>query len=122
MSPTLDAKRADERAGRTAEIAAGVLLQLKGYRIVARRFRGFRGEVDLIARRGSVLVFVEVKRRPNMIAAAQSVSPRQRARIIAAAEEFVAARPRLSALGVRFDAILIAPRRFPRHLVDAWRP
>lgn len=122
MSQMLDAKRAEERAGRAAETVAGVLLRLKGYRVLARRFRGMRGEIDLIARRGAVLAFVEVKRRPTAAAAAESVTPRQRARIAAAAEEFVAARPRLSGLGIRFDAILIAPKKFPRHLVDAWRP
>jgi putative endonuclease len=118
----LDAKRADERAGRTAEIVAAILLQIKGYRVVARRFRGYRGEVDLIARRGAVLAFVEVKRRPDLSAAVEAVTVRQRRRIAAAAEEFVAARPRLSQLGIRFDAVLVAPRRLPRHLVDAWRP
>jgi putative endonuclease len=122
MSGTLDAKRAGERAGRTAEAVAGMLLRLKGYRVLARRFRGMRGEIDLVARRGAVLAFVEVKHRPTAAAAAESVTPRQRARIAAAAEEFVAARPRLSGLGIRFDAILVAPGKFPRHLADAWRP
>jgi len=122
MRRLLDAKRAEERAGRTAETVAATMLRLKGYRVLARRFRGVRGEVDLIARRGSVLAFVEVKRRPTIVAAAESVSPRQRARIAAAAEEFIAAHPRLSGLGIRFDAILVAPGKLPRHLVDAWRP
>lgn len=122
MSQVLDSKRADERAGRRAETVARVLLRLKGYRVLARRFRGLRGEVDLIAQRGAVVAFVEVKWRPTAVLAAESVSPRQRARIVAAAEEFVAARPRLWRHGIRFDAILVAPGKFPRHLVDAWRP
>lgn len=121
-APASDAKRADERAGRTAEAIAATLLRLKGYRVLARRFRGRRGEIDLVARRGSVLAFIEVKRRASIVAAAESVSPRQRARIAAAAEEFIAARPRLGGLGIRFDAILVASGKFPRHLADAWRP
>lgn len=121
MSRPLDAKRAEERAGRRAEAVAAMMLRLKGYRVLAQRFRGLRGEVDLIARRGSVVVFVEVKRRPSLTVAAESVSPRQRARIAAAAEEFIAARPRLSRLGIRFDAILVVPGKLPRHLADAWR-
>ena len=117
-----NAKKLDERAGRAAETAAAMLLRLKGYRVLSRRFQGRRGEVDLIARRGSILAFVEVKRRPSVETAAESISPRQRARIIAAAEEFVAARPRLTSLGIRFDAVLVAPGKLPRHIADAWRP
>jgi putative endonuclease len=120
--PDNDARRADERAGRTAEAIAATLLRLKGYRVLARRFRGQRGEIDLIARRGSVLAFIEVKRRVSIAAAAESVTPRQRARIAAAAEEFIATRPRLGGLGIRFDAILVASGKFPYHLADAWRP
>jgi putative endonuclease len=117
-----NAKKLDERAGRTAETAAAMLLRLKGYRVLSRRFQGRRGEVDLIARRGSILAFVEVKRRPSVEVAAESISPRQRARIVAAAEEFVAARPRLTLLGIRFDAVLVVPGKLPRHIADAWRP
>ena len=117
-----DVKRLDERSGRAAETVAAMLLRLKGYRVLSRRFQGRRGEVDLIARRGSVLAFVEVKRRPSIATAAESISPRQRARIAAAAEEFVAARPRLAPLGIRFDAVLVTPGKLPRHIADAWRP
>jgi putative endonuclease len=122
VSRHLAAKRAEERAGRTAETVAGILLRFKGYRVLGRRFRGLRGEIDLIARRGSILIFVEVKRRPDVAIAAESVSPRQRTRIIAAAEEFIAARPHLAGLGIRFDAVLVMPGKMPRHLIDAWRP
>lgn len=117
-----NAKKLDERAGRAAETAAAMLLRLKGYRVLARRFQGRRGEVDLIVRRGSILAFVEVKRRPNVETAAESISPRQRSRIAAAAEEFVAVHPRLAPLGIRFDAVLVTPGKLPRHLIDAWRP
>jgi putative endonuclease len=117
-----DTRRADERAGRTAETIAALLLRLKGYRILERRFRGARGEIDLIARRGALIAFIEVKRRPTADAAALSVTDRQRARIAAAAEEYLARHPRLAPSAIRFDAVLIAAGRLPCHLRDAWRP
>jgi putative endonuclease len=117
----LDVRRADEQAGRTAEAVAALLLRLKGYRILARRFRGLRGEVDLIVRRGGLLVFVEVKRRGTLDEAALSVTDRQRARIAGAAEEYLARHPHLATGGVRFDAVLVASGRMPRHVPDAWR-
>lgn len=115
-------RQAVERSGRFAETAAAMLLRLKGYRILARRFKGQRGEVDLIVRRGRIVAFVEVKRRPTHDEAAEAVSQRQRNRIAAAAEEFIARHPRHVGLGIRFDAVLVTPGRFPRHLEDAWRP
>lgn len=118
----VDARRADEQAGRTAETVAALLLGLKGYRILERRFRGARGEVDLIARRGGLLVFVEVKRRATLDEAALSVTARQRKRIAAAADEYLARHPTLGAASVRFDAVLVAAGHLPRHVRDAWRP
>jgi len=118
----IDARRADEQAGRTAEAIAALLLRMKGYRILERRFRGMRGEVDLIARRGGLLVFVEVKRRGTLDDAALSVTARQRERIGAAAEEYLARHTTLGTSGVRFDAVLVAAGRLPRHMPDAWRP
>jgi putative endonuclease len=118
----VNAKQGDERAGRAAEASAAILLRLKGYRILARRFQGRRGEVDLIARRGAVVIFIEVKRRATVAAAAESISPRQQARITAAAEEFLSQHPRLASLGIRFDAVLVTPGKLPRHMADAWRP
>jgi putative endonuclease len=69
-----------------------------------------------------VLAFVEVKRRTDLATALESVSPRQRARIAAAAEEFVARAPHLARLAIRFDAVAIVPGALPRHVKDAWRP
>ena len=111
--------------GRAGEFAAALLLRLKGYRVLARRFAigagTGAGEVDLIARRGRTLAFVEVKTRSDLDSAALAVLPEQRRRIVRAAEAFLAARPGLSGLEVRFDAVLVAPGRLPRHLPGAWR-
>jgi putative endonuclease len=101
------------------------MLRLKGYTIVARRRRGLRGsgvgEVDIIARRGRTVAFVEVKLRAAEDQAAAAVLPRQRRRLTRAAQAFLAERPELSAASVRFDAMLVSPWRLPRHLIDAWR-
>lgn len=119
---TAEARRAAERLGHGAEARALWWLRLKGYRTVARRFRCAAGEIDLIVRRGRALAFVEVKARADAAAAAEAVSPRQRQRILRAAEVFLQRRPELAELEQRFDAVLIAPGHRPRHLPDAWRP
>ena len=115
-------RRAAERRGRGAERLAALLLRLKGYRSRAQGFRLPIGEIDLIARRGGIIAFVEVKRRGTMISAIESISHRQRRRIAHAAEAFVAGRPELAPLSHRFDVVLVAPRRLPRQILDAWRP
>lgn len=108
--------------GRLAETLAVWLLRLKGYRILARDLRLPVGEVDVIARRGRTLVFVEVKRRADRELALESVGARQRRRIERASDAFVAGRPALAALDRRFDLVLVAAGRLPHHVADAWRP
>ena len=110
-----------EARGRRAEAWASWLLRAKGYAIVARRFRCSACETDLIARRGRTLVFVEVKTRDSIAAALESVGPRQRTRIGAAARAFLGRQPGLAGGTLRFDVIALAPRRLPRHIVDAWQ-
>jgi putative endonuclease len=104
-----------------AEELAAFRLRLAGYRILARNFRTPVGEIDLIARRGRHLIFVEVKARARDDAAAEAVSARQQARIRRAAEAFLAGRPDFAAFSCRFDAVLVTPWRAPRHVIDAWR-
>lgn len=120
-----DGGRAAERRGRWAETAAAWLLRLKGYRIVARRVKPPRGssagEIDIVARRGGVLAFVEIKARPSRDDGLWAISPRQRQRILRAAAWFVKIRPEYAADRMRFDAIVVAPGRLPHHLEDAWR-
>ncbi len=115
------ARRAAERRGRWGEAIAALRLRLAGYRILARNFRSPVGEIDLIARRGATVIFVEVKARAAHEVAAEAIGPRQQARIRRAAEAFLAGRPELATFSLRFDAILIQPWRAPRHVVDAWR-
>ena len=123
LMPGAAARRAAaERRGRRAETWAGWLLRLKGYRVVARRWRGRAGEIDLIARRGRTLAMVEVKARADLATAAGSLGAKGQARIARAASEYLLGRPDLAGLEVRFDVVLASPGRLPRHLPDAWRP
>jgi len=108
------------RVGISAESRAAALLIAKGFRILARRYRSPVGEIDIVARRRHLLIFVEVKARDTLDDAAWSVTERQRSRIIAAAEAWLADHPDPSIQDIRFDAMLVAPGRVPRHIQGAF--
>ncbi|MBV9457979.1 MAG: YraN family protein [Bradyrhizobium sp.] len=123
--PTPEKEAAPERVaafqtGLSAESRAAALLMAKGYRILAKRFRTPHGEIDLVAKRRNLIAFIEVKARASLDEAAYAVTARQQARIINAAQAWLAAHPDHAELELRFDAILIAPRRLPRHLLAAF--
>lgn len=109
------------RDGRRAEILAAVWLMLRGYRILGFRLKTPQGEIDLLARRGSVLAVVEVKIRPSLAEALEAVSPAQRQRLRRAAAQIAARRPSLAGARLRLDLMALAPGRWPRHIADAWR-
>ena len=108
------------RTGISAESRAAALLIAKGFRILARRWKSPVGEIDIVARRRSLLVFVEVKARDTLDDAAWAVTERQRARIIAAAEAWLAQNADDRIRDIRFDAMLVAPGRVPRHIPAAF--
>ena len=108
------------RTGLSAEACAAAYLMAKGYRILERRFRTPPGEIDIVARRRHLVAFIEVKARASLDEAAYAVTPRQQARIIAAAQAWLVAHPEHAEFELRFDAMLIAPRRLPRHLLAAF--
>ena len=108
------------RTGLSAEIRAAAYLMAKGYRIMAKRFRTPYGEIDIVARRRSLLVFVVVKARASLDDAAYAVTPRQQQRIIDAAQAWLMAHPEHADFDLRFDVMLIAPRHLPRHLSAAF--
>jgi putative endonuclease len=108
------------RTGLSAEARAVAWLTAKGYRILARRFRSPYGEIDIVARRRNLLAFVEVKARGTLDDAAWAVTPRQQQRIINAAQAWLMSHPEHAEFELRFDAILIAPKRLPRHLPAAF--
>lgn len=114
-------RRRRERDGRSAESAAALWLQLKGYRILDRRARTPAGEIDLVAGRGNLLVFVEVKRRQDLDAAHIAVTPEMRRRIEQAARLWASRRKQMDRRMWRFDIVAIAPGTLPRHVRDAWR-
>jgi putative endonuclease len=118
---SLAGKRAAFRRGHIAELKCVWHLRLTGWRILARRFRVPSGEIDLIARRGRVLAAIEVKARDSLAAASESISSRQRRRIARALGHFLAQRPDLAQLDIRFDVMLVTPGRWPRRIADAWR-
>lgn len=114
----MNRKRA-EIYGRRAETVAAWWLRLHGWRIVARRVRTPRGEVDLVARRGKTLAFVEVKARMSDANLATAIDAWHLRRVVAAAETLVA-RYGKDAQSIRIDVILVAPWRLPHHLVNVW--
>lgn len=108
------------RTGISAEGRAAAFLMAKGYRILVKRFRTPYGEIDIIARKRNLLAFVEVKARASLDDAAYAVTPRQQRRIIDAAQAWLMTHPEHAEFELRFDAILVAPRSLPRHLVAAF--
>ena len=122
--PASPARLAAFQTGLSAEARAATWLMAKGYRILAKRFRTPYGEIDIVARRRNLLAFIEVKARASLDEAAYAVTPRQQARIINAAQAWLqvwlAAHPEHADFELRFDAMLIAPRRLPRHLLAAF--
>jgi putative endonuclease len=110
-----------ERRGRFAEFLCRSHLRLRGWHIVASHWRCPSGEIDILARRAGVLAIIEVKSRRNINTAAEAILPRQRRRIARAASAFLMTRPDLAALTLRFDVMLVAPLRPPRHLAGMWR-
>ena len=110
-----------EQRGRRGEGWAALWLRLQGWRIVARRVKTPRGEIDLIARRGGTVAFVEVKWRTTG-AGLDTAIDAYRLRRVAAAVEAVAHRHTRPGDTIRIDVLLLAPRRWPRHIVNAWQP
>jgi putative endonuclease len=108
--------------GLSAETRAAFYLQLKGYRILARRFKAAQGEIDLIARKGVSLVFVEVKARSAIADALEAVGPNTRRRIEAAASVWGAKFPYYQTFAWRYDIVAVVPGRWPHHIIDAFRP
>ena len=112
---------AAESRGRRSEAIAALWLQLKGYRILARRYRTKLGEIDLIARRGDVVAIVEVKARPTVEAAMDAVSYHAQIRIERAADLWLARQPDHARLSLRFDLVAVLPRRWPVHVENLFQ-
>ena len=116
----MNRQRAEAR-GRRGEMLAAWWLRLHGWRIVAQRQRIAVGEVDLIARRGGTLAFIEVKWRAQA-ADLDTAIDAWRLRRVAAAAAMLAPRLARPAENIRVDVMLLAPWRRPRHLTNVWQP
>ena len=113
-------RRRAERHGHRAELIAMAVLMLKGYRLLARRFKTPLGEVDLIMRRGEVTAFIEVKTRVSEDIAMESVGGKQRRRIAAAARLWMSRDARAAQGDCRFDIVSVQPYQWPRHIPNAF--
>lgn len=111
-------RRQAEQRGRRGEALAAWYLRLKGWRIVAQRVKTPRGEVDIVARRGRTVAFVEVKWRRTAAELALALDAARLRRVVAAAGA-LAARYAANGEDIRIDAILLAPGRWPRHIANA---
>ncbi len=110
-----------ERSGRDAEARAGLWLRAKGWRILDTRVKTPAGEIDLVAKRGATIAFVEVKWRARRDDLDLAIDERRLSRV-AAAVEAVAHRYAMRDEDIRIDVILLAPGAFPRHIANAWQP
>ena len=119
-APATIARQAAFRTGVSAESRAAAYLVGRGYAIAARRFKSQVGEVDIVARRGPELLFVEVKARHRLDDAALSVTPRQQRRIVAAAEAWLADHPDDATREISFDVILVARSGRTQHITAAF--
>lgn len=120
-------KREPSRVGRLQALARGhaaeriavLSLRLKGYRILARRFKTRMGEIDIIARRGRFIAFIEVKQRPARELCEAAVTEETRARVRRAAEAWLQRHERYRYCEMRYDLIFVVPGRWPVHLFGA---
>ncbi len=106
--------------GLRAEYVAMFYLRLKGYRILISRYRTPVGEIDLIARSGSTIIFIEVKRRRKFSEALYSLRPKQQARIVRAAEHWLWENGRTMNTDCRFDMIIFSAYLLPRHIKNSF--
>lgn len=114
-------RAAAEARGRKAERRAAWWLRFHGWRILGERLRVRGGEVDLVARRGRTLAFIEVKWRDRLEELDFAIDE-YRLRRVAAAAEMLSARFARPQDDIRIDVMLLAPGRLPRHLVHVWQP
>ena len=110
-----------EKSGRDGEARAAFWLKAKGWQILDTRVKTPAGEIDLVAKRGSVVAFIEVKWRRKKEELDFAVDE-YRLRRVAAATEAVAHRYATGGEDIRVDVILLAPGTMPRHIVNAWQP
>ena len=116
-----DLRTAAEARGRSAEMRVAARLAEDGWQVLDSRVRTAAGEIDLVAERDGLLAFIEVKARVSLAEAAHALGARQRARLLRAAEIWLAAHPGHGAAGIRFDVLLLDGEGRMRRIADAFR-
>jgi len=113
-------RRSSYRRGHRSEWLAALALTAKGYRILARRYRTKLGEIDLIARRGDLVLIVEVKARRTLVEAMEAIPRESERRIEGAADIWLSRQPDYGRLSVRFDMVAVLPWRWPVHVENVF--
>jgi putative endonuclease len=114
-------RRRSYRRGHRGECLAALALMAKGFRIVARRYRTRLGEIDLIARRGDLVLIVEVKVRGSLVEAMEAIARESERRIERAADLWLSRQPDYARLSVRFDMVAVLPWRWPIHVENVFQ-
>ncbi|MGB3897351.1 MAG: YraN family protein [Mesorhizobium sp.] len=114
-------RRQSYRRGHRGETLAAMALRLKGFRILECRYRTRLGEIDLIARRGDLVLIVEVKARPTLAEAMEAIRRESERRIEGAADLWLARQPDYGRLAVRFDMVAVLPWRWPVHVENIFQ-
>lgn len=116
-----ESKKASWKKGLWAEYLCMWILRLKGHHILAHRYKTKVGEIDIVARKGNTLLFIEIKARPTLETGLTCITGKQRQRIQHAAEIFLSRNRKKDFNQIRFDVMVAVPWQFPYHLKDAWR-
>ncbi len=111
-----NARQKAEKRGHRGEWLAAMALRLKGYRIVATRFKTKAGEVDIIARKRDLIIMVEVKARTTLLEAMDAITPTAMRRIENAGDIWLAKQPDFAKLSIRYDMVAVLPRKWPMHV------
>jgi len=114
-------KKTSYKTGLFAEGLCRLRLRLAFYRILEMRYKTPVGEIDILASKGNTVIAIEVKARQTMGEALEAISPAQRRRIARALEYYIAHNPKFSNASLRFDAMAVMPKRWPRHIKNAWQ-
>ncbi|WP_319518799.1 YraN family protein [uncultured Martelella sp.] len=120
MAREADKRRSAERRGRRAERLAAFYLRLKGYRILTTRFKCHAGEIDIVARKGDLAIFVEVKARRSEQLAIDAVTASAQRRIRSASDIWLSRQADAHRLSQRYDIIACLPGRLPLHFPGAF--
>ncbi len=120
MADAAARRRKSYRRGHRGEWLAALALTAKGYRILARRYRTKLGEIDLIARRGDLVLMVEVKARRSLVEAMEAIGRESERRIEGAADIWLSRQLDYGRLSVRFDMVAVLPWRWPVHVQNVF--